>query len=237
MGREDRDAGGPHVAHVGAHELEHEVEVVDHEVENDGDVRAARLERGEAVDLEEARLVQVRRRRPHGAVEPLHVPDLQHHPALRRAAHELLRGGHGIRERLFHQQRDPALEHREPHGRVGGGRHRDRHRVHPLEQRAERRQGRRVELLRHLGRARRILVVDAGERDARHAPQQPRVVEPERSGADDAHPHRRRAHTSTPRCDPSMNFRKCSTSATAGSSPRAFAIPWLTVMSELNSSR
>src|SRR2546422_2454046 len=54
---------------------------------------------------------------------------------------------------------------------------------------------------------------DAGERDARHAPQQPRVVEPERSGADDAHPHGRRAHTSTPRCDPSMNFRKCSTSA------------------------
>src|SRR3989442_5768904 len=46
---------------------------------------------------------------------------------------------------------------------------------------------------------------DAGERDARHAPQQPRVVEPERSGADDAHPHRRRAHTSTPRCDPSID--------------------------------
>src|SRR2546427_435038 len=56
MGREDRDAGGPHVAHVGAHELEHEVEVVDHEVENYGDVRAARLERGEAGELEEAPL-------------------------------------------------------------------------------------------------------------------------------------------------------------------------------------
>src|SRR2546430_8481312 len=35
--------------------------------------------------------------------------------------------------------------------------------------------------------------------------QQPGVVEPERSGADHPDPDRRRAHTSTPRCNPSMN--------------------------------
>src|SRR2546422_909276 len=40
----------------------------------------------------------------------------------------------------------------------------------------------------------------------------------ERAGADDAHPHRWSAHTSTPRCDPSMNLRKFSTSGICGSS-------------------
>src|SRR5256884_8287245 len=79
--------------------------------------------------------------------------------------------------------------------------------------------------LRHFGRARRILVVDAGEGNTRHAAQQPRVVEAERAGADDPHPHRWCAHTSTPRCDPSMNLRKFSTSGIGGSSARAFAIP------------
>src|SRR5207245_10715776 len=72
-------------------------------------------------------------------------------------------------------------------------------------------------LFRSLGRARRILVVDAGERDARHAPQQPRVVEPERSGADDADPHRRRAHTSTPRCDPSIDRKSTRLNSSHGS--------------------
>src|SRR5229473_6722133 len=94
-----------------------------------------------------------------------------------------------------------------------------------------------LELPRHVGGARGILVVDARKGDARHAPQQPRVMEAERAGADDPHPHRWSAHTSTPRCDPSMNLRKFSTSGICGSSARARAIPWLTVMSELKSSR
>src|ERR1700704_1944115 len=94
-----------------------------------------------------------------------------------------------------------------------------------------------LELRRDVGGARGIVVVDARKGNARHAPQQPRVMEAERAGADDAHPHRGSAHTSTPRCDPSMNLRKFSTSGICGSSARALAIPWLTVMSELKSSR
>src|SRR5712664_3606781 len=74
-----------------------------------------------------------------------------------------------------------------------------------------------LELPRHVGGARGILVVDARKGDARHAPQQPRVMEAERAGADDPHPHRWSAHTSTPRCDPSMNLRKFSTSGICGS--------------------
>src|SRR4029077_725687 len=114
-------------------------------------------------------------------------------------------------------------------GRDGHG-----HRIDVLEQRVERRVRYGVELLRYLGGAGGGLVVDPRERDARHAPQQSGVVESQGPGAHHARAH---AHTITPRCDPSMNFRKFSTSGICGSSARALAMPWPTVMSELNSSR
>src|SRR5207237_2900239 len=95
----------------------------------------------------------------------------------------------------------------------------------------------RAELLPALAGARRVLVVDARRPRARHRGQQPRVVEPERPRAPPPDPDRPPAHTSTPRWDPSMNFRKLSTSGICGSSVRALAMPWLTVMSELNSRR
>ena len=95
----------------------------------------------------------------------------------------------------------------------------------------------RAELLGHLGGARRVLVVNPGKPHARHPGEQSCVVEPERPRADHPDPDRPAAHTSTPRCDPSMNFRKLSTSGICGSSVRALAMPWLTVMSELNSRR
>ena len=235
--REQRHPGRPNVHHVRAHELENQIEVVNHEIEDHGHVGAARLERRQPVDLQKPGFVQVRCRRPHGAVEPLDVADLEHDAARGGAAHQILRRHDCIGERLLHEQRDATLKHRGPDLGVCGRGNRNGHGVHSIEQRREGRMCDRLELRRDLGGARGVVVVDAGERDPRHAPQQPRVVKPERSGADDPHPHRRRAHTNTPRCDPSMNLRKFSTSGICGSSARALAIPWLTVMSELNSSR
>jgi len=102
--------------------------------------------------------------------------------------------------------------------------------------------GRRVELPGHVRGPRGIEVVDAREVGAHHPAEQPRVVKPQGAGADHAEAERPPApsacaHTSTPRCDPSMNLRKCSTSGTAGSSTRARCTPWPTVRSELNTSR
>ena len=61
-----------------ADERAHEIDVVDHQIEHDGDVRAARIERREPVALDEPRRVDVRQRRAHGAIEPLDVAGLHH---------------------------------------------------------------------------------------------------------------------------------------------------------------
>jgi hypothetical protein len=49
---------------------------VDHEIEHDGDVRAARIEGREPVALDEARLFDIRQRRTNCAIEPLDVTGL-----------------------------------------------------------------------------------------------------------------------------------------------------------------
>ena len=189
--------------------------------------------------MQEAGLVQIRRCGSHGAIEPLDVPDLKDHTLLRRTLYQLLRTLQRIRQRLLHEQRNSALQHRQTHGRVHGSRHRYGHGVHALQQSLERRVPDGLELLRHLGRACGILVVDACKLEPRHPPEQTRVVEAEGPGADHTDSHRSAplAHTSTPRWDPSMNLRKFSTSGVWGSSARALAIPWLTVMSELKRRR
>ena len=51
MGSEDRDSRGANVRDRSAHQLQHQIEVVDHQVENHGHVGAARLKGSEAVDL------------------------------------------------------------------------------------------------------------------------------------------------------------------------------------------
>ena len=237
VGRENRDPGRPHVGHVRADELEHEIEVVDHEVEDHRHVGAARLERGQALGLEEPRLLEVRRGGAHCAVEPLHVPDLEHGLRGGGALHQLLRARDRVRQGLLHQQAPAPLQHRQPHTGVGRRRHRHRHRCDAIEQCVERGVGDRFQLTRHLGGPRRIDVVDPHQLGARQSPQQPHMVIAQGSGADDPYAHRPPRHTSTPRWEPSMNRRKCSISGTLGSSERARAIPWLTVRSELNSSR
>ena len=228
MRREERHPGGPHVHDLRANQLEYQVEVVDHEIEDHGHVGAARLERGQPVDLEEPGLGQIRRRGADGAIEALHVPHLEHQALPGGVTHELVCPLERIGERLLHQQREAPLEDRLAHLRVHGSGHRDGHGIRTLEQRIERGVRHGVELFRHFGRARGVLVVDTGKRDARHASQESRVMEAEGAGTNhpDAHrPALPRAHTITPRCDPSMNLRKFSTSGICGSSARALAMP------------
>ena len=120
---------------------------------------------------------------------------------------------------------------------VGRRGHGDRHGLHRLHQRRERREGDGFELPGDLGRAGGVDVEDADQRGALDGAQQPRVMVAEGAGADHADAHRLPGHTITPRCEASMKVRNFSTSGTCGSSIRARAIPWLTVRSELNSRR
>ena len=72
---------------------------MDHEVENDINVGAARRERPQAVRLDEARVVDAPARRPHDRVEALRVADAEEAPRARR------RAGHGgcLRQRGGHR--------------------------------------------------------------------------------------------------------------------------------------
>src|SRR5204863_8025122 len=101
--RENRDARGPDLRHLRAHQLEDQVEIVNHQIEYHRDVGAARLERRQALRLQEPRLLEIRRRGAYRAVEPLDVAHLEAQPAITRRASALLRTGQRVCKGFFHQ--------------------------------------------------------------------------------------------------------------------------------------
>ena len=80
MGREQREARGPHLGGLrAAGQVQHQVEVVDHEVEHDGDVGAPGLERRQPLALDVPRSVEIGLGGAKGAIEALDVPHLELH--------------------------------------------------------------------------------------------------------------------------------------------------------------
>ena len=83
-------------------EVQHQVEVVDHEVEHHRDIGAAERERRHPLGLGEARPVEQRQCGAHRPVEPLDVPDGERDAFGLRQGDEVVgllqRGG----ERLLH---------------------------------------------------------------------------------------------------------------------------------------
>ena len=90
VGGEHREPRGAHFGGFGAAgEMEHQIEIVDHEIEHDGDVGAPGLEGRQPEALDVPGAVQVGLRRADGPVVALDVPDLELHPCrgrLRRSA-------------------------------------------------------------------------------------------------------------------------------------------------------
>ena len=78
--REDRQPRGPNLGGHAAGEMQHQVEVVDHQVEHHRDVGSPRLERGQPQALDVARPIEVGLRRPNRPVVALDVPDLKLDP-------------------------------------------------------------------------------------------------------------------------------------------------------------
>ena len=91
-------------------ELEHHLEVVDHQVPNDVHVGAPPGEGAEPVHLDEPRLREHPERRLDGRVVALDVPDLDDAPAGARDRQEAVRLGEGRGHRLLDQDVPPALE-------------------------------------------------------------------------------------------------------------------------------
>jgi hypothetical protein len=114
--------------------MEYEIEIVNHEIEHDGDIGAARLERSQPKTLDVARTVQERLRRPECAVVPLDVTHLQLHPPSLGAGDEVVRLSQRYRERLLHEHGDAHIERACANLSVGRGGHRDRNRLHLAQQ-------------------------------------------------------------------------------------------------------
>ena len=149
----------PRRAHLGglgaAGEVQHQVEIVDHEVEHDGDVGAARLERRQPLALDVAGSVEIGLGRAERAVVALDVARPGAGPRSRpRRGDERVGLGHRRRQRLLHQHRDAALERPEPDRGVRRRGHRDRHGLRRVEQRVEVGEARGAELRRRRPAAR-----------------------------------------------------------------------------------
>ena len=232
---------GAHVRGRGAAgEVEDEIEIVDHQVEHDGDVGPPGLEGRQPVALQIAGIVQVGPRRAHGAVEALDVPDLERHPAARRRRDQRDPLPPGWRRAAFPSApRDPALERAESHFGVGRRGHGDRHRLDPAQQARPGRRKRGYRSCRRHARARAESMswtptsVASGERG-----QVPRVVTAQRADADHADAGGAPRHAGTPRSEDSTRSRGTARPrAAAAARSRARSMAWDKLSSELKKSR
>jgi hypothetical protein len=108
-----REHPRPHGVEVGdrrVDEVEHDIDVVNHEVEHDARLDRAETERVDPVALDENRVLDVRQRSDHHGVEPLNVPHLERHAALSRETIERLRLSETARHRLFDEDGDARLD-------------------------------------------------------------------------------------------------------------------------------
>ena len=157
----DCHTGRPDLGDIGPHQLEDQVQVVDHQVEDDGDIGPAGLKRRQPIGLEETRLLEIWGRRANGPVEPLDVTNLEDQLLACRPLDQLLRPCQGVRQRFFHEQRPAPLQHGQSHAHVCGRRYGHGNGFRLVEQRVERGERGRFDLVSDLSRAGGIDVVDA----------------------------------------------------------------------------
>ena len=117
------------------HQRQHQVQIVDHQVENDGYVCAARLERGDPGGLDIQRRADPAGEGAMRGGKALQVADLQHQPALLGQAGQLVGLLQGGGDRLFHQHMLAGAQRGGGEGVMGLGRRRDHQRVAGGEQR------------------------------------------------------------------------------------------------------
>ena len=135
---------------------------MDHQVEHDVDVGAARLERREAMRLDETRRAELALERDDGRIEAFEVTDLQHATHARGRRHELARLVERLGDRLFDEHVDAVLETAHGDRVVQRRGRRDADRIDVAEQLAEIRDGPAAGFAGH-ALARRRVGIDHGD--------------------------------------------------------------------------
>ncbi len=106
------------------HEGQHDVEIVDHQVEHDIHVERSRREHAKTMHFEEHRLRNERQRGTHSGIEALQVSNLGHALVLFRQEKHFVRFGLRGSERLFDEHVDPGLHQLAGNIKVENGRYR-----------------------------------------------------------------------------------------------------------------
>ena len=110
LGRENRQAHGAHLAHRRGGKGEHDVQVVNHQVQHHVHIQRARREDGEPVRLEEHGAAQLRLHGQHRGIEALQVAGLQDALAPLCARDQIVGLGKTGGQRLFNQQVEARIE-------------------------------------------------------------------------------------------------------------------------------
>jgi hypothetical protein len=166
----------------------YEIEIVNHQIEHNRHIGSTWVERRQPIALNEPRTVDERHRGAHGAIETLHVTDLQHHTGRLRERNQFVRFRQGYGERLLDEDVLAGTQCARRDREVRGRRHHDRHGIDEFEQGVEGSVRRRTELARHLRRTRRILVNEPDEAIPRQVAKDSHVMDTEPTGTDDTDP-------------------------------------------------
>ena len=113
--------------------FEHEVEIMDHQVEHDIDVEAALGKRAQSVNFDESGLPNQRPHPFHRRIEALRVTDRQDDPAAPGQLEQPIGIRRRRRHRLFDQHVHAALEERLGDLEMRLRRRRNRHRIDRIE--------------------------------------------------------------------------------------------------------
>ena len=169
---------------VGRHDRQHDVEIVNHQVEDDVDVEAAIRKRAQPVHLDEPRMIE---QRPDGRdrrVVALRVADAEHGAGRGGRINHLLRFARHPARAASPPARRSALQERQRHAQVRLGRNGDGHRIDPAEHFGRIGHPRRVDEAANLSRARFVDVDDRRQLDVGQRRENPRVMLPQRAYAD-----------------------------------------------------
>src|SRR5437868_1183260 len=235
-GGQNRNADGGDLMRLRPDQGEEQVDVVNHQIEHDGDVGAARAERRQPFAVDEPRSLDVRQRGAYRAIEPLDVTDLNQHSLLAGEIEECICLFESCRDRLFDEDVLPARDR-------GAGDVEMRRRGHDyhdaircIEQRLERRVAAGLQFFFDFRPALWSRLEETTELNPFQIAQNSYVVEPETARADDADARNFRQIT-TPRSLASTNRINSSTSGSASISAWARSIACVTFISERKRSR